>query len=478
MEKNRSDLKDKIRGCLLGVAIGDALGAPFEHILPEQSNQQLDEIGGRIENFHPYWRYPAGSWTDDTGMTLATCRAFIEMARTDKTLEECFKEAFEVWSTSQECRRPGKTVLYAAKFGEPDVNSWANGALMRISPVAIYSYLMELNIHETSELAYKVARLTHGHPMATFPAVSCVQALSSILYSEEKVRGFASSGSECGETALNDPASRMLFYTSEYEPKYKGPMEDLPATSGLWMWRHVVENCLGLKPERSSIVLQKDNTLYWSQLPEFESGILHTVNNSFDRNTAGAVAGAILGIYWGESGIPNRWREKVEKSGAIRELADELIEVCFHNKSVRSSDTLRNRNHYNLMPAPINLSIRDIPAIEIDGEIYVNAIPPETLKVQYEKEQGISPEAGWELLDGEDAYTLKRGDIVRCYIRPYLAREEILFREYRIRSSSYMKVHTYYRCRRRRSEVIDVYDSACINVRGIFDYAEVWIKRS
>ena len=91
MEKNRSGsvnsiLKDKIRGCLLGVAIGDALGAPFEHIPPGQTNQTLDKIGGRIEDFHPHWRYPAGSWTDDTGMTLATCRAFIEVATTSKNM--------------------------------------------------------------------------------------------------------------------------------------------------------------------------------------------------------------------------------------------------------------------------------------------------------------------------------------------------------------------------------------------------------
>jgi ADP-ribosyl-[dinitrogen reductase] hydrolase len=306
-------------GCIVGSAVGDALGAPFEHILPGQSNQQLDKIGGRIEDFHPYWRYPAGSWTDDTGMALATCRAFIEMASTEKTLEKCFKEAFEAWSTSQECRRPGKTVLYAAKFGESDVNSWANGALMRISPVAIYSYLMELNIHETSELAYKIARLTHGHPLATFPAVSCAQAISSILHGEEQVPEFSSSGLKCGETVLNDPPAKMAFYTSDYEPKYKGPIKDLPATTGLWMWRNIIEICLGLKPD-------KGNILYWSELPEFESGILYTINNSFDGDTAGAVAGAILGTYWGESGIPNRWKEQVEKADLIRELADKLIE--------------------------------------------------------------------------------------------------------------------------------------------------------
>lgn len=327
MQKNNKErILDRIRGCLLGVAIGDALGAPFEHILPGESNQMLDNIDGYIKDFHPYWRYPAGSWTDDTGMTLATCRAFIKTATTNKTMEECFREAFEAWSTSQECRRPGKTVLYAAKFGESDVNSWANGALMRISPVAIYSYLMELNIHETSELAYKIARLTHGHPLATFPAVSCVQALCSILHDEEIVPEFSRSALKCGETTLNDPAARMAFYYSDYEPKYKGPIKDLPATTGLWMWRNVIERCLGLKPDRSFIDPTKRKSLYWADLPEFENGILYTINNSFDRDTAGAVAGAILGTYWGESGIPNRWKERVEKAGLIRELADELIE--------------------------------------------------------------------------------------------------------------------------------------------------------
>jgi len=51
-----------------------------------------------------------------------------------------------------------------------------------------------------------------------------------------------------------------------------------------------------------------------------------SLNNSFDRDTAGAVAGAILGTYWGESGIPDRWKEQVEKADLIRDLADTLIE--------------------------------------------------------------------------------------------------------------------------------------------------------
>ena len=474
-----STLKDKIRGCLLGVAIGDALGAPFEHVLPGETNQTLDNIGGYIKDFHPYWRYPAGSWTDDTGMTLATCRAFIETLTTNKSMEECFKDAFEAWSTSQECRRPGKTVLYAAKFGESDVNSWANGALMRISPVAVYSYLRELNLHEASELAYKIARLTHGHPYATFPAVSCVDALLSILHGEEEVPGFAYSGTKCGESVIKDPAAKMIYYTSDYEPKYKGPIENLPATTGLWMWRNVIENCLGLKRDRSDIDPLKRKPLYWADLPEFENGILHTVNNSFDRDTAGAIAGAILGTYWGESGIPKRWKEQVEKADLIRDLADRLIELCLQNKSGPSLDTMKYKSRFdNREPEPVTLLMSDVSTFEFEGKTFVNANPPQTLKAQYEKAHGIVPEPGWELLTWKDRYTIKRGDIIRSYIRAYRAPDEIFFKEYPVKSAPYIRTLTYYRIKGMKSEVVELYGNSGVTTQSIFDNAEVWIKRS
>ena len=66
----------------------------------------------------------------------------------------------------------------------------------------------------------------------------------------------------------------------------------------------------------------------WTKVPGFQDGILKTVNESFDRDTAGAVSGAVLGAYWGESGIPERRRSKVRKSEEIIRLADEMLEVA------------------------------------------------------------------------------------------------------------------------------------------------------
>jgi ADP-ribosylglycohydrolase len=122
-ERGAGDIRDKVRGCLLGVAVGDALGAPFEHVRPGETNQAMERTGGRITGFHRCLDLAPGMWTDDTGMTLASCRAFLEAERTGLNLETCFRRAFEGWCGSDESKRAGRTVRRAASSGEADPGS-------------------------------------------------------------------------------------------------------------------------------------------------------------------------------------------------------------------------------------------------------------------------------------------------------------------------------------------------------------------
>jgi ADP-ribosyl-[dinitrogen reductase] hydrolase len=304
------ELKDKTRGCLLGVTIGDALGNPFEHLGPSSQNGMLEETGGWITDFHHGQDFPPGAWTDDTGMTLATCRAFIEVLKTYRTVDECIRSAYEDWAGSDEARKSGQTVSHAAKYGVPWLDSWANGALMRISPVAIYAHLMDMSKQDTATLAYRIARTTHGHPLAVFPAVECALALRSILLGDETV-----------PDDLSDPGKYCHYLEPEknaryglYQEKRGVPMDQLAPSTGLWMWRYVFEHSLGLS-EGST----------WNGMPEFEPGLLAAINGGVDKDTTGAVAGAVLGTYWGESLIPERWGANVEKGDQIRSLADQFI---------------------------------------------------------------------------------------------------------------------------------------------------------
>ena len=304
-------LTDRIRGCLLGVAIGDALGNPFEHMGPgPQKSIALESTGGLITDFHHGQDFPPGAWTDDTGLTLATCRALIEVLKTHKTVAECIRSAYESWAGSDEARKPGKTVLYAAKYGKPDVNSWANGALIRISPVAIYAYLTNMSKGDTATLAYRIARVTHGHPLAVFPAVEAALALLSILSGDDRV-----------PDDLSDPGKYCRYLEPEknaryhlYQEKRTVPIDQLEPSSGLWMWRYVFEYGLGLSEGAP-----------WNQMAEFEPGLLGAINGGVDKDTVGAVAGAILGTYWGERHIPEKWKSRVEKGVEISALADEII---------------------------------------------------------------------------------------------------------------------------------------------------------
>ena len=310
--EGRKSSRDSIRGCLLGVAIGDALGAPFEHVPPGATNQAMNRMGGRITDFQHCLDLGPGMWTDDTGMTLASCRAFVDAERTGRGVEPCFREAFERWCGSDECKRPGMTVRRAASSGRADKGSWANGALMRISPVALYGFLKGLDRRSTAGLAYEAAGFTHGHPLATLPAVEGALAVLSIQRGEAGV-----------PAPLGEPGSAVpgLVEGSEALDRYRGKRGDrIEAThpsTGLFMWRQVLERCLWLAPGRSS----------WADLPPFEEGILTVVNGSFDKDTAGAVGGALLGAWWGAEAIPERWRRNVWRCERIVSLADQLTDT-------------------------------------------------------------------------------------------------------------------------------------------------------
>jgi ADP-ribosylglycohydrolase len=198
----RSMTESKFLGCLLGGAVGDALGAPVEFMRREQILHRFGADG--ITGYAPVYGGP-GKITDDTQMTLFTAEGLLRAEvrghlKGIKTYSEMTAHAYLRWLQTQgekpSCdmhqadeetgwlfkhkelhsrRAPGTTCLAALRamqsFGEPaQNNSKGCGGVMRVAPVGLFTVQKKWSAEETFKLGAELAALTHGHPTGSLAA--------------------------------------------------------------------------------------------------------------------------------------------------------------------------------------------------------------------------------------------------------------------------------------------------------------------
>ena len=158
---------DRYRGCLVGLAVGDAVGTAVE-FMPRGTFQPLtDMIGGG------YFKLEAGQWTDDTSMALCLAESLIRnqgFDAADQMRRYVNWYRYGYLSSTGECFDIGMTVQKALMdflqsenpfSGSENPNSAGNGSLMRLAPVVLYfSAQPEQAIH----FARESSRTTHGAP--------------------------------------------------------------------------------------------------------------------------------------------------------------------------------------------------------------------------------------------------------------------------------------------------------------------------
>ena len=293
-------LRDRFRGCLLGLAVGDALGASVD-FYPRGSFEPLtDMIGGGHFNLLP------GQWTDDTSMALCLATSLLEcngfdaldqMERYCRWMETgylsstgyCFDLGRTVANALREFRRSGNPFA-----GSTHPYSAGNGCIMRLAPVPMF-YYPDLNAVE--QYAMESCRTTHG-------AQECLDA--SRLFARIICRALL--GRSKNEVILGDKES---FAGSEkitaiaraaYQSKRK---EDIRG---------------------SGYVVESLEAAMWcfAQTERFEDAVLLAANLGDDADTIAAVCGQVAGAYYGMSAIPAGWLEKLTMREEITELADRL----------------------------------------------------------------------------------------------------------------------------------------------------------
>jgi ADP-ribosyl-[dinitrogen reductase] hydrolase len=294
------DEQNRFRGCLLGLACGDAVGTTVEFERRGSFAPVTDMVGGGVFGLRP------GEWTDDTSMALCLASSLTELRQFDPAdqMRRYWKWVDEgYWSSNGRCFDVGNTVYDALerfqKTGEPfsgSTDPWSagNGCIMRLGPVPIFFCS---GPEQAIEMSGQSARTTHG-------AAECVEAcrlLGGILVRALQGASKAEALLEHGVTGLSCEKIQAIA-----RGDYRSKPEDLIAGSG-----YVVRS------------LEAALWCFW-QAGDFRDAILRAANLGDDADTTAAVCGQVAGAHYGESGIPRSWLDRLVMADQIRELADRL----------------------------------------------------------------------------------------------------------------------------------------------------------
>ena len=296
-----NDIQNRFRGCLLGLATGDAVGTAVEFRLRGSFAPVTDMIGGGPFSLEP------GQWTDDTSMALCLAESLIEKNGFDAT--DQMQRYVRWWkeghlSSNGRCFDIGGATRSAlASFtrtaspfsGSTDPMSAGNGSLMRLSPIPMFYYP---DLNKAIQYAGESSRTTHG-------VQECVDACK--LYAQMIVA--ALDGEDKNDILFSDKTAKMDLspkIQAIADGEYKDKSEDDIRGSG-----YVVDSL-----EAALWCFHKTDS--------YRDAILKAVNLGDDADTTAAVCGQIAGAYYGESGIPSEWLNKLAMLAKITEFADQL----------------------------------------------------------------------------------------------------------------------------------------------------------
>ena len=163
-----------VRGMLLGLATGDALGVPVE--FESRRTLELNPVTGMLGDGS--WGQPAGTWSDDTSLTIAAMESIARRGKIDyKDVAENFLrwyergdftaagERFDIGNTTRSAIvRFSRRILPPTKCGATEETSNGNGSLMRILPATLYLYGKHGKIGgDELKVIHEFSALTHGH---------------------------------------------------------------------------------------------------------------------------------------------------------------------------------------------------------------------------------------------------------------------------------------------------------------------------
>lgn len=289
---------ERARGCLVGLAIGDAVGTTLEFCERDTYTHITDMPGGGPFDLEP------GKWTDDTSMALCLADSLLEKNGFDP--EDINRRFCRWWlegenSSKDHCFDIGTTTSRALQNFMDSGNHWAgcddpqsagNGSIMRLAPIAIYFW-------RDDQQAKSAARLQSE---TTHRAAECLDACEY----------FASLLTE----SINGCSSKHVFRARQLN------LSPSIARIAEGAFKHKDRDAISSKGYVVSTLEAALWAVYNSET--FEEAILLAANLGNDADTVAAVVGQLAGALAGMGAIPEHWFEKLYRGAHIQSLATRL----------------------------------------------------------------------------------------------------------------------------------------------------------
>ena len=328
----------RFHGCLLGGAVGDALGAPVEFLKRAEILRAFGPGGirdmapayGRIGAFTAEGLLRAQTRLDSKGICHppgVMARAYLRWLYTQGESHPLQQGALDGWLIRQAdlhaWRAPGNTCLDALRamrdIGQPACNdSKGCGGIMRVAPVGMFVAAKAADsadaarsdrLHACFDMGCEAAGLTHGHVTGQLSAgayaalIFCALTDRDLDAAIDTVLALLETRAGHEETAT---ALRRAQQLAEQEPASPDALAQL---GGGW----VAEEALAIGVY---CALSARN---------FEEGVILAVNHSGDSDSTGLLTGHLLGAVQGLSAIPERWLAPLELRDMLEQIADDLL---------------------------------------------------------------------------------------------------------------------------------------------------------
>ena len=320
--------KNKVTDALLGVAVGDAVGVPYEFLSNAEMRQNpaTDMIGFGTH------QQPKGTWSDDSSLTFclaeSLCQGYdlVDMARRFIAWEKeaywtAHNEVFDMGMTTSRAISRLEKILQEEAFEELKRQRFygnerdnGNGSLMRILPLLFY--IKNKPIKEQFEIIWTVSALTHRHIRAAMCCLIYLKLAEYILKGINK------------QIAYEKMRQEILAFWQEMDF----------AASEQAHFQRFIQNDVRKVPYQAlrsgGYVMESIEASIWCFLQgeNYREVVLKSVNLGHDTDTTAAIAGGLAGLNYGVEGIPEHWLVAIAKMEEIWDLGARLnAKVCITN---------------------------------------------------------------------------------------------------------------------------------------------------